>query len=378
MNLFSKYLNSFGVEPGAVLLYDQADDLLSLHDPFLARQQVEVLGKWFQNNQVTTVLSFSRPSDRQSDTFNTLMDYFTGIVRLGGDRDGLELTFLYWQGSSGATVARNFRLSSGERGLYQAVEAERRSAPPVTSMSFLSAAPEVAVADRRQISSVPMPSDPALLDCCYLYNDAALDGPLMNLPGTPLRVTTAQEMVENASLHETVMILLNTASVVQLQQKAKLVHHLRKSLGSKLQIVIYEKLNRFHAGQPLSSEESQLILRSGANAVLSHEQVIESLPMVVRNLHRQIYIRPIPDLFDELWQLYESELTARAEQQLQTQVALDETERTVTLDNLVVEGTSQSSHAYAYHNHQSMIEGANMGEPKVRTNAKAKRSSFAS
>ncbi len=140
---FAQELQHFGFGPGALLIYDQADDLISLHDPFLAMQQVDVLGKWFGDHQVTALLSFSRPSDRQEDSFNVLMDYFSGIARLGGDKAGLELTFQYWRGSGGAHAAINYRLSCDESGLYQAVEARvLRAADP-------SGADVVAMTDRR-------------------------------------------------------------------------------------------------------------------------------------------------------------------------------------------------------------------------------------
>lgn len=113
-------LERVGFVENSFLLFDQADDLVSLHDLSLALKEVQVLSRWFAANQVTTLLSFSRPTDRQSDTFNGLMDHFNGIARFGGDNDGLELNFLYWRSQFGIAIAQSYRLTDSPTGFYEA------------------------------------------------------------------------------------------------------------------------------------------------------------------------------------------------------------------------------------------------------------------
>jgi Cellulose biosynthesis GIL len=124
----------FKIPERSYLLFDQADDLLSLHDFNLASQQIRILARWFKQRQITGLLSFSRSSDQKLDTLNTLMDYLTGIARLGGDRDGLELTFQYWRASPGVIAARNFNLYLKDTGVYAISRREvERVAPQVVS-----------------------------------------------------------------------------------------------------------------------------------------------------------------------------------------------------------------------------------------------------
>lgn len=123
-------LVDFKVPERSYLLFDQADDLLSLHDFNLASQQIRILSRWFKQRQITGLLSFSRSSDQKLDTLNTLMDYLTGIARLGGDRDGLELTFLYWRSSPGVIAAKNFSLYLKDTGVYAVSRREVERVPP--------------------------------------------------------------------------------------------------------------------------------------------------------------------------------------------------------------------------------------------------------
>ena len=235
---FVQELGSFNVKANTFLLYDQADDLLSLHDPFLAKQQVEVLAKWFQTNQVTALFSFSRPSERQSDTFNTLMDYFTGIARLGGEKNGLELTFLYWQATLGAAVASNFRLHTDEQGMYVAVEAAHSpSAMPASDRRGSGTD-----AERHLIE--PATSGAGL---CVIYNDAALDTALMSTEVSPLRASSVQEILSNACQQQNAMVLLNVAAITDFRKVAQVTHHIRLSLTSTMQLVVYgRQIGRAH------------------------------------------------------------------------------------------------------------------------------------
>jgi Cellulose biosynthesis GIL len=123
-------LIDFKVPERSFLLFDQADDLLSLHDFNLASQQIKIIAKWFKQRQITGLMSFSRSSDQKLDTLNTLMDYLTGIARLGGDRDGLELTFQYWRASPGVIAARNFNLYQKDTGVYAVSRREVERVPP--------------------------------------------------------------------------------------------------------------------------------------------------------------------------------------------------------------------------------------------------------
>ncbi|MBS3996542.1 MAG: hypothetical protein KGZ67_04295 [Hydrogenophaga sp.] len=117
---FVSELEDFGIPENSYLVFDQADELLSLHDVSLADEQVSVLKEWFARKGITALLVFSRLSDAHSSTVNAIMDSLDGIVRLGSEKDGLALSFDYWQSPTAVTVAKNYQLTTLDSGLYEA------------------------------------------------------------------------------------------------------------------------------------------------------------------------------------------------------------------------------------------------------------------
>lgn len=117
---FVSELEDFQIPENSYLVFDQADELLSLHDVSLALEQVNILKNWFFRKKITALLVFSRLSEAHNNTVNAIMDHLNGIVRLGGERDGLELTFDYWQSNQGVVVAKNYQLLTLDTGLYEA------------------------------------------------------------------------------------------------------------------------------------------------------------------------------------------------------------------------------------------------------------------
>lgn len=290
---FAQELAHFGLGQGALLIYDQADDLISVHDLFLAVQQVDVLGKWFQNQQVTALLSFSRPSDRQEDSFNALMDYFSGIARLGGDKSGLELTFQYWLGSGGAKAAINYRLSCDPTGHYQAVEAKSAGAARPIGADVL------AIADRR--ADAPLAADDGDRIVRFVcYNDPELDTLAMEQGGTWLRVEQPDEIRTALIGQPRGTLALNAGDAQSLQAVARFVHGLRTDAGNRIQIVVYV------SDRKIGANESQLLLRCGANLVLG-VFATEALTESIASVRAQVFARNLEADFDAIWRRHAQE-----------------------------------------------------------------------
>lgn len=113
-------LEDFGIPENSYLIFDQADELLSLHDISLAQEQVNVLKDWFYKKGITALLVFSRFTDAHNNTVNAIMDSLGGIVRLGAAREGLELKFDYWQSPTSVIAAKTYNLETLDTGLYKA------------------------------------------------------------------------------------------------------------------------------------------------------------------------------------------------------------------------------------------------------------------
>jgi len=91
---FVNELEDFGIPENSYLVFDQADELLSLHDISLAYEQVNVLKEWLAKKGITALLVFSRLTDAHESTVNAIMDSLDGIVRLGVKEKGWNLPLI--------------------------------------------------------------------------------------------------------------------------------------------------------------------------------------------------------------------------------------------------------------------------------------------
>jgi Cellulose biosynthesis GIL len=318
-------LEDFEVPEGSYLVFEQADDLLSLHDAGLATQQIKILAKWFKRRRITGLMAFSRSNEQKLETLNSLMDHLTGIARLGGDRDGLEITFLYWRSTPGVLAARNFQIYTDKTGAYavsrRTVERPASSdtqagdiahgheavmqAEPVaeTVPKFLQTRPKalsslVDHSDLNSKASQPLPDATSSLnntdfatEHCYFYFDSDLDGLKDAVPGQWRRLLATQGLLQAAIDQPSAMILLGTQGLSNLVELARTVHRLRKSLGLGVQILIREQQ------RSATDEQKQLLLNCGANVVVAKDITLDHYPKFLNALRHQKFTRSFePDL----------------------------------------------------------------------------------
>jgi cellulose biosynthesis protein BcsE len=266
---FVKELDHFEVPDRSYLVFDQADELLSLHDLSLSLDQVDVLGKWLDQRQITALLVFSRVTDAHSSTLNALMDSLTGIARLGGDRDGLELTFDYWQSPDGTVAAKNYRLITLESGLYEA---------STKSVATEQLAGEVGVGAAAEADD----AEPH-----FFYMDPDLNSVAKQMPGVWERVDTLVGMMHATRATRSGTAILRFQPDTNLRQLSETVHTLRLTLGHRAHIVVQEK------GASLRYQNEALLLRLGANLVVHKDVATSRLPLLLESLRGQIFSRDV-------------------------------------------------------------------------------------
>ncbi len=266
---FVRELENFEIPENSYLVFDQADELLSLHDISLALDQVEVLGKWLDQRKITALLAFTRVTEAHSDAINALMDSLTGIVRLGGNRDGLELTFDYWQSPEGTIAARSYRLSTLDSGLY---EAAAHIAPSEQGAgednSVREEEPEDAIAH-------------------FIYMDPDLGSLAKQMQGNWQRVDTPVAMMHATRLSRSATCILTYQQDTNLRQLSETIHTLRLSLGRRAHIVVQEK------GASLRYQNEALLLRLGVDLVVHKDVLISRLPLLLESLRGQIFNRDV-------------------------------------------------------------------------------------
>lgn len=271
---FVKELDYFEIPKHSYLVFDQADELLSLHDISLALEQVDIIGKWLQQHQVTALLSFSRVSEADADTINALMDNLTGIARLGGGRGGLELTFDYWQSPDGTVAAKSYRLSTLESGLYEA--------------SSQNAAPEPNAGEEVETGMDEEPSERH-----YFYMDPDLGSVAKVAPGVWQRVDTFLGMMHATSTSRSATVILKFQADTNLRQLAEAVHTLRLGMGRRAHIVVQEK------NASLRYQNESLLLRLGVNLIVHKDVSTSRMPLLLESLKGQVFNRDVNINFEE-------------------------------------------------------------------------------
>lgn len=266
---FVDELQHFEIPENSYLIFDQADDLLSLHDLSQALDQVDVLRKWASHKRVTMLLVFSRATGAHAATLNALMDNLTGIARLGADKDGLELVFDYWQSPEGAVAARNFRLTTLDSGLYEA-------------STHITTVEQALVGE-----NYPREEEVEDGDSHFFYMDPDLGSLANQMPGTWTQVDTLVGLMHATRNTRSATSILSFQRNTNLRQLAEAVHTLRLSLGRRARIVVQEK------GASLRYQNEALLLRLGLNLVVNRDVPISRLPLLLDSLKGQIFSRDV-------------------------------------------------------------------------------------
>jgi tetratricopeptide (TPR) repeat protein len=295
-------LENFGVPERSFLIFDQADELLSLHDLFLASQQIKAISAWFKARQVTALATFCRSNEQRIEALNALLDDLSGLARLGGDKDGIELTFTYWRSSEGIIAAKNFRLYIEQQGNYAVSRRGVERTMPIEIDSTIdepSTEPLLGLADLSfpELSAIaPTPSRSKLHSDQqhYVYTDPDLDALKESIDGYLHKVESLVDVLHACLGQTKSVVILSIESVNDVKELAKTIHLLRKSLGATSQIVIREKAIEITAAQ------KQLFMHCGANAVIGKETAISQYPNFLNAIRNQKYSKEIEPLFESI------------------------------------------------------------------------------
>ncbi len=271
---FVQELEHFDIPDNSYFLFDQADDLLSLHDVVLALDQVDILRKWALAHQITMLLVLTRTTDAHTSTINALMDDLTGIVRLGASRSGLELSFDYWQSPEGTIAGRIFSLTTLDSGLYQA--------------SGHTAISEASSAEAKFDHAAIPEGD----DAQFFFMDPDLGSLAKQMQGKWQRVDTLVGMMHATRNLRSATCILIFQRGSNLRQLAEAVHTLRLSMGRYARIVVQEK------EASLRYQNEALLLKLGLNLVVNRDVPLGRLPLLLESLKGQIFNRDVDINFE--------------------------------------------------------------------------------
>ncbi len=270
---FCRELDHFQIPDNSYFIFEQADDLLSLHDISLALAQISGLKQWFGQHNVTGMLSFSRigSSAQSLAALQCLMDQLGGITRVGGHRDGLEITFDYWHSQEGTVAAKSYPLQTLDSGM----------------LVVMTNAAQNAGTGRVEVQDAEDEGEPH-----FFFMDAELISLGKQMPGVWQHVDSLVGMMHVTREHHSATVILTFRRDTDLRQLAQAVHTLRHGLGRRARIVVQEK------GASLRYQNEALLLRLGLNLVIHVDVHASRLPLLLASLKGQIFDRDIDINFD--------------------------------------------------------------------------------
>jgi cellulose biosynthesis protein BcsE len=272
---FCHEMGHFQIPDGSLLIFEQADDLLSLHDVSLAMSQVSVLRHWFHEHNVTVILSFARiaSSSTALAALQCLMDQLGGICRIGGHRDGLEITFDYWHSPEGTVAAKSYPLQTQDSGMLVASP----NTPANQSGSVLHHGQQDWPEDAEQH---------------FFFMDPDLISLSKQMPGVWQHVDSLVGMMHATRDTHSSTVILSFKRDTEIRQLAQTVHTLRHGLGPRARIVVQEK------NASLRYQNEALLLRLGLNLVIHVDVPGSRLPLLLSSLNGQIFDRDIDINFE--------------------------------------------------------------------------------
>ncbi len=376
---FVQEIEDFEIPANSFIVFEQADEVLSLHDLWLASQQIKVLGQWFKRRQMTGLMAFTRSNAQQTAALNALMDNLAGLARLGGDRDGLELTFLYWQSTQGVMAARNFNLRSTEQGHYKVSHqtsndiaytglnqelaadaivtsgpADATTANPITTINSanqtngltqtslsLDTTNQIVAQIAAQLAhsrptnrlSFDDTNDSADLDInvergramrgagqFFIHNDLSFEKLTGMVPGKFYFAQSMADVVHSALQRPNAVILLSVPTEPQFTAAANVIHSIRKNCGPREKIVVRETTHS------LSDQQKMLLTLCGVNDVFALDLPLSTLTNELNQLAEKQSNVQVDDNFEIILQSVTTSTDASASPAVATRHTNSETE----------------------------------------------------
>jgi cellulose biosynthesis protein BcsE len=278
---FVQELDLFGFPPEGYFVFDGADDLFTLQDPFIAAEQIRCYREWVRERDGCGLLVFTLlgGNSQFAGTYQSLLDHVDGAVRLESGKEQLEWVVDFWASPSGVVASRALRARIESNGILSIVETADRT------QSKSAAAPGGGTGETTILAASKDEHD-------VYYMDSTLAGIAKQAAG---RWTLCDSLV--GLMHSSRNAVAASAILVfdrstDLRQLAQAVHTLRTGLGKQVKIIIRE------LDASLRYQNELLLLRLGANLILHRDVPVARLQLAIQSLAGQMFSREVDVNFD--------------------------------------------------------------------------------
>jgi hypothetical protein len=137
------------VEPGSLVMFDQADAMFQLADPRFAVEACQFYQNWVEENNLTLLAAFvpSTRAPRDYVTLRAISENLAGYAVMRNGPETAQLEFRHWFGPNGPNPRTNFGLHFDDAGLLTAWSAGRGAAAAMDTVMEIEVATNRAMGD---------------------------------------------------------------------------------------------------------------------------------------------------------------------------------------------------------------------------------------
>lgn len=275
-------LTRWGVASDDILLVDAGDELLSLHDLFMATGQLIKIRHWAREQKVSMLLNFALAGAGSGMASLTgLMDHFSGLARLHSDSEGPVVTLNYWQSEWGTVAERTVLLASEAGALH--VRPATHSFTNTSSQSVttnLGGSETAAPSDQQK--AITEVSDHRPVKLSFFIDDAMWGRELRMLTRADWQSFRSIADIRIAAKEVTIsQIVLSFSQNTLLSDLARNIHFLRAEMHTQTHIVVAEHRMSLRYANEL------MLMKLGADAIIRQDVSLERWPDLLQSLKSQ-------------------------------------------------------------------------------------------
>jgi cellulose biosynthesis protein BcsE len=281
---FVQELDLFGFPPEALYVFDGADDLFTLQDPFIAAEQIRCYREWVRERDGCGLLIFSLlgSNSQFASTYQSLLDHVDGAVRLESGKEQLEWIVDFWASPSGVVASRALRARIESNGVLSIAESAGDKTIGKTQLAAGGGSADATV----------LASAAAKDEQDVYYMDSTLAGIAKGAPGKWTLCDSLVGLMHASRGAVAAAAILVFDRSTDLRQLAQAVHTLRTSLGKQFKIIVRE------LDASLRYQNELLLLRLGANLILHRDVPVARLQLAIQSLAGQVFARDVDVNFD--------------------------------------------------------------------------------
>lgn len=271
---FVDELELFGFPQEGYFVFDGADDLFTLQDPFVASEQIRCYREWVREKDGCGLLVFTLlgANSRFASTYQALVDHVDGAVRLESGKEQLEWIVDFWASPSGVVASRVHPARIESNGVLAITERIEGKADGKTDRT----ATVRAAVDENDVFCM----------------DSTLAGISKQSAVKWVFCDNLVELMHASRGAVAASAILVFDRSTELRQLAQAVHTLRTGRGKQFKIIIRE------LDASLRYQNELLLLRLGANLILHRDVPVARLQLAIQSLQGQTFSRDIDVNFD--------------------------------------------------------------------------------